>query len=146
MYVSFAYESRAFVDWRGQYAGHARHDGPSDPGAGDSGGPGHHPLSGARPGPVSVVDQGRPLRAKAMASLTGAMVTDAAGHVAEVLHVPGRARKGTTSGHTMPLYPDLEAALVSLQTARIDMATPARPILFSEVRALHGMLLRENPT
>ena len=31
------------------------------------------------------------LRAKAMASLTWAMVTDAQGQVAEVLHVPNRA-------------------------------------------------------
>ena len=32
------------------------------------------------------------LRAKEMASLTWAMVTDATGQVAEVLHVPNRAR------------------------------------------------------
>ena len=38
------------------------------------------------------------LRAKAMASLTWAMVTDAQGQVAEVLHVPNRARKGKTGG------------------------------------------------
>src|SRR5690242_4595557 len=56
------------------------------------------------------------LRAKAMASLTWAMVTDAAGQVAEVLHVPNRARKGKTGGRTMPLHPDLQAALVTLQT------------------------------
>src|SRR5256885_14089790 len=36
------------------------------------------------------------LRAKAMASLPWAMVTDATGQVAEVLHVPNRARKGKT--------------------------------------------------
>jgi len=34
------------------------------------------------------------LRAKEMASLTWAMVTDAAGQVAEVLHVPNRVSKG----------------------------------------------------
>ena len=34
------------------------------------------------------------LRAKAMASLTWAMVPDAAGQVAEVLHVPNRASRG----------------------------------------------------
>jgi integrase/recombinase XerD len=33
------------------------------------------------------------LRAKAMASLTWAMVTDASGQVAEVMHVPNRASK-----------------------------------------------------
>jgi integrase/recombinase XerD len=72
------------------------------------------------------------LRAKEMASLTWAMVTDAAGQVAEVLHVPNRASKGKTGGRTIPLHPDLQAALVTLQTARGDMATPERPILFSE--------------
>src|SRR5499427_7865987 len=72
------------------------------------------------------------LRAKEMASLTWAMVTDAAGQVAEVLQVPNRASKGKTGGRTIPLHPDLQAALVLLQTARADMATPKRPILFSE--------------
>jgi integrase/recombinase XerC len=72
------------------------------------------------------------LRAKEMASLTWAMVTDAAGQVAEVLHVPNRASKGKTGGRTIPLHPDLQAALVMLQTERGAMATPERPILFSE--------------
>ena len=40
------------------------------------------------------------LRAKEMASLTWAMVTDAAGQAAEVLHVPNRASKGKTGGRT----------------------------------------------
>ena len=56
------------------------------------------------------------LRAEEMASLTWAMVTDAAGQVAEVLHVPNRASKGKTGGRTIPLHPDLQAALVILQT------------------------------
>ena len=72
------------------------------------------------------------LRAKEMASLTWAMVTDATGQVAEVLHVSNRASKGKTGGRTIPLHPDLQAALVLLQTARGDMATPERSILFSE--------------
>src|SRR5205823_9608378 len=72
------------------------------------------------------------LRAKEMASLTWAMVTDAAGQVAEVMHVTNRASKGTTGGRTIPLHPDLQAALVALQTTRAAMATPDRPILFSE--------------
>src|SRR5437773_6267239 len=58
------------------------------------------------------------LRAKEMASLTWAMVTDAQGQVAEVLHVPNRASKGKTGGRTIPLHPDLQAALVTLQTWR----------------------------
>src|SRR4029434_6892614 len=72
------------------------------------------------------------LRAKEMASLTWAMVTDATGQVTEVLHVPNRASTRKTSGRTIPLHPDLQAALVTLQTARGAMATPARAILFSE--------------
>src|SRR5467141_2178349 len=72
------------------------------------------------------------LRAKEMASLTWAMVTDAAGQVAEAMHVPNRASKGTTGGRTIPLHPDLQAALTALQTWRGDMATPERSILFSE--------------
>ena len=62
------------------------------------------------------------LRAKEMASLTWAMVTDAQGQVAEVLHVPNRASKGKTGGRTIPLHPDLQAALVALQTLRGDLA------------------------
>src|SRR5262245_11011793 len=45
------------------------------------------------------------LRAKAMASLTWVMVTDAAGQVAEVLHVPNRASKGKTGGRHCLLDP-----------------------------------------
>jgi integrase/recombinase XerC len=71
------------------------------------------------------------LRAKEMAALTWAMVTDATGQVAEVLHVPNRASKGKTGGRTIPLHPDLQAALMALQTARGDMAThrAADPVL-----------------
>ena len=72
------------------------------------------------------------LRAKEMASLTWAMVTDAQGQIAEAMHVPNRASKGTTGGRTIPLHPDLQAALGTLQTGRGDMATPERLILFSE--------------
>src|SRR5215470_4766975 len=77
------------------------------------------------------------LRAKEMASLTWAMVTDAQGQMAEVLHVPNRASKGKTGGRTIPLHPDLQAALVTLQTARAAMATPERLILFSELPGGH---------
>ena len=45
------------------------------------------------------------LRAKEMASLTWAMVTDAQGQVADVLHVPNRASKGKTGGRTIPCIP-----------------------------------------
>lgn len=71
------------------------------------------------------------LRAKEMAALSWTMVTDAAGQVAKAMHVPNRASKGTTGGRTIPLHPDLQAALMVLQTWRGDMAPPERPILFS---------------
>ena len=47
------------------------------------------------------------LRAKEMASLTWAMVTNAQGQVAEVLHMPNRASKGKTGGphHSPPPRP-----------------------------------------
>jgi integrase len=45
------------------------------------------------------------LRAKEMVLLTWALVTDAAGQVAEVMHVPNRASKGNTGGRTIPLHP-----------------------------------------
>src|SRR6266481_1227568 len=72
------------------------------------------------------------LRAKEIASLTWAMVTDAEGQIAEALQLQNRASKGTTGGRTIPLHLDLQAALATLQTARGDMTTPERPILFSE--------------
>jgi len=60
------------------------------------------------------------LRAKAMAALTWAMVTDAAGQIAEAIHLQNRASKGTTGGRTIPLHPALQDALTALQTARGD--------------------------
>ena len=72
------------------------------------------------------------LRAKEMASLTWAMVTDASSQVGDALHLQNRASKGKTGGRTIPLHPDLQAALVTLQSTRGDMATPERPLLFSE--------------
>ncbi len=53
------------------------------------------------------------LRAKEMAALTWAMVTDAAGQIAEAIHLQNRASKGTTGGRTIPMHPDLQDALAS---------------------------------
>jgi integrase/recombinase XerC len=72
------------------------------------------------------------LRAKEMAALTWAMVTDAAGQIGEAIQLQNRASKGKTGGRTIPLHPDLYTALVALQTWQADMATPERPLLFSE--------------
>src|SRR5438067_7902117 len=51
------------------------------------------------------------LRAKEMASLTWAMVTDAQGQIADALQVPNRASKGQTGGRTIPMHPEVQAAL-----------------------------------
>ena len=72
------------------------------------------------------------LRAKEIASLTWAMVTDAAGQIAEALQLQNRASKGKTGGRTIPLHPDLQAALTALQTARGDAPRPGQSVLFSE--------------
>jgi len=58
------------------------------------------------------------LRAKEIASLTWAMVTDAEGQVGDVLHLVNSASKGTTGGRTIPLHPDLRKALVVLHRAQ----------------------------
>jgi hypothetical protein len=58
------------------------------------------------------------LRAKEMASLTWAMVTEATGQVGETIQLENRASKGKTGGRTIPLHPDLQDALTALQTAR----------------------------
>jgi len=72
------------------------------------------------------------LRAKEMASLTWAMVTDATGQIAEAIHVPNRASKGKTGGRTIPMHPDVQAALTALQTARGDTPRLEQAVLFSE--------------
>ena len=46
-------------------------------------------------------------RAKEIAALTWAIVTDAQGQVADALQLPNRASKGPTGGRTIPLHSDL---------------------------------------
>jgi integrase/recombinase XerC len=72
------------------------------------------------------------LRAKEIASLTRAMVTDAAGQVAETIHLENRASKGKTGGRTIPMHLDPQAALIILQTAHGDTPRPEQSVLFSE--------------
>src|SRR6266436_7775975 len=50
------------------------------------------------------------LRAKEIASLTWAMVTDAEGQIAEAIQLQNRASKGTTGGRTIPMHPDVHMA------------------------------------
>ena len=71
------------------------------------------------------------LRAKDIAALTWAMVTDTAGQVAETLHLEHRAGTGGIGGRTIPLPPDVPASLVALQTWRGAEVLPERPVLHS---------------
>jgi integrase len=58
------------------------------------------------------------LRAKEIAALTWSMVTDAEGQVADTLHLEDRATKGQKGGRSIPLHPQLRAALTALHQAR----------------------------
>ena len=71
------------------------------------------------------------LRAKEIAGLTWAMVTDAEGVVTDALHLENRATKGT-SGRTIPLHPDLRAALTALRHERGEDTAPHHPVIYSE--------------
>ncbi|MGE3542230.1 MAG: tyrosine-type recombinase/integrase, partial [Candidatus Tectimicrobiota bacterium] len=72
------------------------------------------------------------LRAKEIADLTWAMVTEASGQVGDALHLPNRASKGQTGGRTIPLPPALQQALEAWHEARQALATSERAVLFSE--------------
>jgi integrase/recombinase XerD len=72
------------------------------------------------------------LRAKEIALLTWAMVTDAEGQVAEVIALPNKASKRQGGGRTIPLNATLRQALVALHQRRGDEVHPDRPVIFSE--------------
>src|SRR5882762_10263428 len=58
------------------------------------------------------------MRAKEIASVTWAMVTDAEGEIADVIALENRASKGKGGGRVIPMHPDLKAALVALHKER----------------------------
>ena len=72
------------------------------------------------------------LRAKEIARLTWAMVTDADGQVGEVLALPNRASKGHRGGRLIPLNHLLRAALVELHQHQGDVVHPERSVVASE--------------
>jgi integrase/recombinase XerC len=71
------------------------------------------------------------LRAKEIACLTWAMVTDAQGELGDAIHLPNSASKGKSGGRTVPLNPALHQALADLR-ARRDDAGPNARIIHSE--------------
>ncbi len=72
------------------------------------------------------------LRAKEIASLTWAMVTDAEGQVDDALHLINQASKGKGGGRTIPLHRGLRDALQALHAAQEEVPLPHRPVLCSE--------------
>src|SRR5438067_1497910 len=60
------------------------------------------------------------LRAKEVASVTLAMVTDAEGEIANVLALENRASKGRGGRRHIPIHPDLKTALLALHQDRGD--------------------------
>jgi integrase len=72
------------------------------------------------------------LRAKEIASLTWAMVTDAEGAIGDAIHLTNGASKGKRGGRTIPLNAALGEALMRLKTARVNEAGPSQRIIHSE--------------
>jgi integrase/recombinase XerC len=72
------------------------------------------------------------LRAKEIASITWAMVTDAEGEIAAVIALENRASKGKGGGRHIPIHPDLKTALIQLHRRRGEKARPDFPIIHSE--------------
>jgi integrase/recombinase XerC len=72
------------------------------------------------------------LRAKEIASVTWAMVTDAEGEIADVIALENRASKGKGGGRHIPIHPDLKAALIALHRDRGENARPDMPVIHSE--------------
>ncbi len=71
------------------------------------------------------------LRAKEIAALTWAMVTDAEGRVGELIALEDRASKGR-GGRTIPMHPDLRPALGALMAERGDGLSVDSPVIPSE--------------
>lgn len=71
------------------------------------------------------------LRAKEIANLTWAMVTDARGEVGEEIALEDRASKGR-GGRRVPLHQTLREALVDLQARRGSQARMDWPVIYSE--------------
>jgi integrase/recombinase XerD len=72
------------------------------------------------------------LRAKEIAMLTWAMVTDSDGNVSDRIELQNRASKGKRGGRVIQLNRDLRAALVALHAERGTDAKPTLPVIYSE--------------
>jgi integrase/recombinase XerD len=72
------------------------------------------------------------LRAKEVAGITWAMITDAEGEIGDVISLENRASKGKGGGRHIPMHPDLKAALIALHRDRGKKARPDMPVIHSE--------------
>ena len=72
------------------------------------------------------------LRAKEIASLTWAMLTDAEGMIGDAIHLVDQASKGA-SGRVIPLNKELKAALEQIQKAQVGGG--ASPLVVTTERA-----------
>ncbi len=72
------------------------------------------------------------LRAKEIAGLTWAMVTDAELKIADTIALENRASKGKRGGRIIPMHADLKAALIALHRERAEKVRPDLPVIFSE--------------
>jgi integrase/recombinase XerD len=71
------------------------------------------------------------MRAREIAALTWAMVTDGDGQVGDTIALENRAAKGT-SGRPIPMHPLLREALVTLHETRGDQVRPELAVVYSE--------------
>jgi integrase/recombinase XerC len=72
------------------------------------------------------------MRAKEIASVTWAMVTDAEGEIADVIALEDRAAKGHAGGRIIPMHPELKSALAALHRERADKVHSELPVIHSE--------------
>src|SRR5512134_2179805 len=72
------------------------------------------------------------LRAKEIAFLTWAMVTDAEGQLTDAIALPNKASKGRRGGRIIPLNTRLHEALIELYQLCGDEVHPERPVIVSE--------------
>jgi len=72
------------------------------------------------------------LRAKEIAFLTWAMVTDAEGQLTDAIALPNKASKGRRGGRMIPLNTLLHVALIELYQLQGDEVHPERPVIVSE--------------
>jgi integrase/recombinase XerC len=72
------------------------------------------------------------MRAKEIACLTWAMVTDAEGAIGDAIHLTNDASKGKRGGRTIPMNTNLREALIALKAERGEKAAPQRRVIYSE--------------